>query len=424
MSTERQQTRRYPFDDDGFLASIRTVRQMVEEEFGQARRGRKGRISINRATRILETENRGDDDVPDNDNDDDSGAIFWKKKCLRLKQELFEQRNESKDLVNKHKKELVAISSKLKDALTEASNDRELKKALVETLKAQTKHSEGLSQQLIESRKNSSNLQIIWKDLVQTMEEEKESMDREREASMRLLEETQGRLASSLAEQERIKKESSERNKVISKRAEELEKTNKTGLPKQGAGNSKGSKKREAPPSYWNKSTIRNTLQQKLRELEHSLAKDAETIRSLEKQMKSTTPVTKLITKSSKETSVESSSSISSAASLLASKKKQLRSKSLSVLEDVVLLQLQRLMEIHSETALARNNDSNEEWQSILQKLSKNRAKVLELRKDGVASDCNDKDTRTERIEQKKRNDASGDQLSEGSPMKKSKKEK
>lgn len=426
MSTGGQQERRQPVDDDDFLTSIRTVRQMVEEEFGHTRRERKGRKSTNKANRILDKDNTGHDDVADND--DNRAAIFWKNQCLRLKQELFEERNESKDLVNRHKKNLVAISSKLKDALTEASQDRDLKEALVETLKAQTKHSEGLSQQLIESRKNSSTLQIIWKDLVQTMEDEKESMDREREASLRLLEETQERLASSLAEQERIKKESAERHKMLAKRVEELENVKKTNLPKEGSGNSKGSKEsmrpEQVPPSYWNKSKIRNTLQQKLRELEQSLAKDSETIRSLEKQMKSTNPATKVMVKASKKTMIESASAISLAASLLATKKKQLRSKSLSVLEDVVVLQLQRLMEIHSEKALTRSDDSDDEWQSILQKLSKNRVKVLELRKDGLASDCDERDVHTESAEKKKRTGSSGDQVDEGSPTKKSKKEK
>ena len=62
----------------------------------------------------------------------------------------------------------------------------------------------------------------MWKDLVQTMEEEKESMERERETSLRLLEETQQRLASALHERNRIKKEASERNEKLTKRVQEL----------------------------------------------------------------------------------------------------------------------------------------------------------------------------------------------------------
>jgi hypothetical protein len=65
----------------------------------------------------------------------------------------------------------------------------------------------------------------------------------------------------------------------------------------------------------------------------------------------------------------------------------------------VIILQLQRLMEIHKQTttetltkkttgikneALRTNdiNDDDEEWKSILQKLSRNRTNAFELRKD------------------------------------------
>ena len=126
-------------------------------------------------------------------------------------------------------------------------------------------------------------------------------MNRERETSMRLLKETQRGLASSLAEQDRIEKECSERNDKMIKIVEELGNIKKLSLLTQDTNNSTWSKEssrpEELPPSCWNKSITRNTLQQKLKELEQCLAKDAETIRSLEQQIEVTTPLMKPIIK-------------------------------------------------------------------------------------------------------------------------------
>ena len=156
---------------------------MVEQEFGQTQRRRKYEKSSK--TEIVSGEDGTTEDEIDNSigagkmddtllgYDDENDVVFWKKQCFRLKQEIFEKKNQSQALIKRHKEELVAVSSMLKDALAEASHDRDLKDALVETLEAQTKHSEGLSKQLVESRKNSMALQNMWKEFVKTMEGEK-----------------------------------------------------------------------------------------------------------------------------------------------------------------------------------------------------------------------------------------------------------
>ena len=412
-TTQQQQQREHPEDDD-VMASIRNVRRMLEQEFGEAERRRQQKTTI--ASNGLQQQQQKDkpwgedetDDVSnddDNDDDDDNGGggddyefgDSWKNQCFRLKQELFEVKNRSRELVQEHKDELARASSKLEEALAEAFHDRDLKEALVKILEAQTKHSEGISKQLAESRKNSTVLQVKWKDLVRTMEEEKESMDKERETSLMLLEETRRRLTFSMAEQERIEKEACVQSEALAKRVEELETMN---AASREIVLTEEAKELQQYPSCWNKSNTRTSLQQKLRQLEESLAKDAETIRSLEHEIAATT---KPKVSETKKTAMELSASASASSSLLATqksqlndKKIQLRTKSLSVLGDVIILQLQRLMEIRKETttetptkkttgieneAVGSNDGNDEEWKSILQKLSHNRTRVFELRK-------------------------------------------
>jgi len=202
---------------------------MVEQEFDQASRRRKRTTRLS-SNGLLERQPRRDspsrggdeatndagsvernaskdDDYDDDDND--SGDDSWKDQCFRLKQELFEEKNRFASLAEKHKDELAQLSWKMKEARKEASHDRDLRTALVSTLEAQTKHSSEISRQLAESRENKRALQTMWKDLVQTMEKEKESMDKERETSLALLEETQKRLAASLAAQHRAEEKAS-----------------------------------------------------------------------------------------------------------------------------------------------------------------------------------------------------------------------
>ena len=78
-------------------------------------------------------------------------------------------------------------------------------------------------------------------------------------------------------------------------------------------------------------------------------------------------------------------------------------------------------MEIHRETAavapsVTMGSNDDDEWQSILQKLSENRVKVLELRKDSIVGGRDDKGTDAGAIDQKKRAGASEDQFNERVP--------
>ena len=418
---QQQQQRGHPEDDD-VMASIRNVRRMLEQEFGEAecRRRQKTTITSNGLQQQKEKPrdeeetddvvNHDDDNDDDDDEDDNVGGgddyefgDSWKNQCFRLKQELFEEKNRSRELVQKHKDELARASSKLEGALSEAFHDRDLKEALVNTLEAQTKHSDGISKQLDESRKNSTTLQVKWKDLVRTMEEEKESMDKERETSLMLLEETRRRLTLSMVEQERIEKEACVKSEALAKRVEELEIMN---AASREIVVTEEAKELQHLPSCWNKSKTRTSLQQKLRQLEESFTKDAETIRSLEHRIAATTKSkvtetnkTPMELSASESASASTSSSISATQkSQLNDKKIQLRTKSLGVMGDVIILQLQRLMEIHKETttetptkkttgikneAVGSNdiNDDDEEWKSILQKLTHNRSRVFELNK-------------------------------------------
>ncbi len=423
-SADRKDVEANPKDDE-VLSSIRNVRRMVEQEFGQVQRRRR-----KKALGVQKDKSQTEDQVDEVGNDgffvtnekgegntvytEDEGS--WKSKCFQLKQELFEERKKAKRLAKKYKDELFEASSKVKDAIAEASLCREMKETLVETVMAQRKQSDGLSKELIQSRKNSKALETIWKDLIQTMEEEKEAMDRERETSLRLLEETQKRLALSLAEQDRIKKDADERSKELEKRIKELESVERPTLLVKGRNNS------ETPPSYyWNKTKTRSVLQQKLKELEESLGIDSDIIESLERQIAATwkNPKTTALEKSNDELSTENATvtaGVSTAASsVLATKTSQLRSKSLSVLENVIQLQLQRLMEIHSQKTTSKNNDDDEEWKSILRKVSENRAKAVDLRNESNVATA-------KTLNRKKRHGTSSSmQVDEGSPTKKSK---
>ena len=416
--------------DDEVLSSIRTVRQMVAQEFGQAQRRRKRRNlgykkDETQAEEEVDQVGNGDafvtnDKGGNGEYTDDDGS--WKSKCFRLKQQLYEERKETKKLEKKHKDELFEASSKVKDAVAEASLCREMKETLVETLMAQRKQSDGLSKELIQSRKNSKRLETIWKDLIQTMKEERKAMDRERETTLRLLEETQQRLASSLVEQDRIKKDSFERTKKLVKRIMELESIERPILAAQGRKNS------ETPTSYWNKSKTKSTLQQKLKELEESLGIDSDTIQSLEREISATfrDSETAALDKSNNKGSTGENTTVavaSSGSSVLATKTSQLRSKSLNVLEDMIKLQLQQLMEIHNQKTTSTNND-DEEWKSIIRKVSENRAKVFDLRKDAMESASKGKVATAKALHRKKRHGAISVQVGEegtGTPTKKSK---
>lgn len=423
-SANRKDVEANPKDDE-VLSSIRNVRRMVEQEFGQAQRRRKKR-TLGVQKDKSETEDQVDEVGNDGafvTNEEDKGEdnkeyteddASWKSKCFQLKQQLFEERIKAKRLAKKYKDELFEASSKVKDAIAEASLCREMKETLVETVMAQRKQSDGLSKELIQSRKNAKALETIWKDLIQTMEEEKEAMNRERETSLRLLEETQQRLASSLVEQDRIKRDADTRSKELEKRIKELESVERPILPAKGRNNS------ETPPSYWNKSETRSVLQQKLKELEESLGIDSDIIQSFERQIAATwkNPKTTTLKKSSDNLSTENATvtaGVSTASSVLATKTSQLRSKSLSVLENVIQLQLQRLMEIHSQKTTSKNNNDDEEWKSILRKMSENRAKVLDLRNESKAT------TAKALNRKKKRHGASSMQVDESSPTKKAK---
>lgn len=415
--------------DDEVLSSIRTVRQMVAQEFGQAQRRRKRRHLGDKkdepqAEEEVDQVGNGDafvtnDKGGNGEYTDDDGS--WKSKCFRLKQQLFEERKEMKKLAKKHKDQLFEASSKVKDAIAEASLCREMKETLVETLMAQRKQSDGLSKELLQSRKNSKRLETIWKDLIQTMEEERKAMDRERETTLRLLEETQQRLASSLVEQNRIKKDSFERTKTLVKRIIELESIERPTPSAQGRKNS------ETPTSYWNKSKTKSTLQQKLKELEESLGIDSDTTQSLEREISATLrdSETAALDKSNNKGSTENTTvaAVSSGSSVLATKTSQLRSKSLNVLEDMIKLQLQQLMEIHNQKTTSKNND-DEEWKSIIRKVSENRAKLFDLRKDAMESANKGKVATAKALNRNKRRDASSVHVGEegtGTPTKKSK---
>jgi len=150
-------------------------------------------------------------------------------------------------------------------------------------------------------------------------------------------------------------------------------------------------------------------LQQKLRELEDVLAKDAETIRLLERQIAATSVDPKAESSKKATKAFASPSSVANKKSQLNEKKIRLRTKSLSVLGDVIRLQLQRLTEIHGQATTTGGDAAviDDEWKSILEKLSQNRVRMFELKKDA---------------EPKKRGDCGpcvGE--GEGSPMKRSK---
>jgi hypothetical protein len=416
-ATQAPQEREHPQDDD-VLSSIRTVRKMVEQEFDQASRRRKRTTRLS-SNGLLERQprkdspSRGGDEATnddgsgesnankgDDDQIDDSGDESWKDQCFRLKQELFEEKNHFASLVERHKDELAQLSWKMKEARKEASRDRDLRAALVSTLEAQTKHSSETSRQLADSRENKRALQTMWKDLVQTMEEEKESMDKERETSLALLEETQKRLAASLTAQHRAEEKASATAQLLGEKEQELESANEKLTTSVAAHEGREAVAKAA-----------KGLQQKLRELEDVLAKDAETIRLLERQI-AVTPVDPNAESLKQATKAFASpSSVATKKNQLNEKKIRLRTKSLSVLGDVIRLQLQRLTEIHGQATTTGGDAAviDDEWKSILEKLSQNRVRMFELKKDAEPKTRGD------------RGQYVGEGEAEGSPMKRSK---
>lgn len=127
------------------------------------------------------------------------------------------------------------------------------------------------------------------------------------------------------------------------------------------------------------KAMIQSVLQQKLRTLEDSLEKDARVIASLEQQI----------------ATLERAPRASPNKYTLLGKKRQLtesqerlRTKSLEVVGDMVLLQLQRLIEIHNETTHSYREITEgiltDEWETALENLSKNRTRILALQENAT----------------------------------------
>ena len=359
--------------DDDVLKAIRNARKVVQQQFDEAMIRRKSTTTMS-PNGLLQRKEK--DKSSGGDNDENNEIHSWESECYRLKQKLYEEKKRSSELAEQHTKELAKANSRWKDAVAEASNDREMNSVLEQALDAQTKRSQVLEKQLAERRENSVALQVKWKDVIDAMEQEKESMKREREASADLLEETQRRLAAAVGgdpikihqPMNHLRTLESDRSQSLAKRVKELEianarlaKENKELTSKQASPVEENTnaavpeketqQKQQQEISFcWDQSKTRSTLQEKLKELEESLAKNTETIQSLQHQIPAAKRLKNTMTKKGLQSTPNLlEAKLTKKQKQLDEKKDLLRKKSLRVVGDVMILQLQRLMEIHKQ---------------------------------------------------------------------------
>jgi len=304
--------------------------------------------------------------------------LHWKAQCYRLKERLEEEQERFGHLDAQHKRQILLLTRQLRETQEEATVDRDMKKTLMETLAAQQKYHEKLQLQLTNSRSQASKLGTKLKAVVVTMEEERESISKERDVALKLLEESREQLHQLI--------QAPTEESIVS-RIRQLEETNARLLLQKDETESKSLRSTwlASTQSALAQTTSASALQQKLRQLENTLlAKNAKIIRSLQQQI------------ASMERSEAHSEELVLKKKQLRESKDRLRTKSLDVLGDTIFLQLQRLVEIHRQTTtistqsqtivnnvneeLSSKDPRKDEWEAALRMLAENRTRFIALR--------------------------------------------
>eukprot|EP00536_Pseudo-nitzschia_multiseries_P015430 jgi/Psemu1/69488/estExt_Genemark1.C_8860008 len=395
-AADRKPDNEHP-EDDAVLASIRTVRKLVTMEFRLDEDERRTMAARLKAMRQAGGEQKTTGDVGEKEHEEakesytgtpksKSKSIVsdWRAQCYQLKQQLEEEQDRTGNLEAKREKQISLLTRQLREAREEAAVDREMKSTLLETLAAQHKHGEKLQLQLAESRTLNSDLGTKLRAVVATMEEEHESIAKERDVALLLLEESRQQL--------RQLTQTQAEDSTIS-RIRQLEETNTRLLVESKEAESKSLR------AAWiasTQSTLAQTastsaLQQKLRQLDDSLLeRNAGIIQLLQQQI------------ASMERNEPQSEGLSLKKKQLREAKERLRIKSLDVLGDTIVLQLQRLVQIHRQTttittqpkttanntneeldaaptAIVTGDSRKDEWEATLQTLAENRARYIAL---------------------------------------------
>jgi len=373
-------------EDDAVLASIRAIRELVSTEFRLSEDERRAMAAKLKAMRRDGGEQKitSDDKVNQRTKTNgvsrkpDCNPLHWKAQCYRLKERLEEEQERFGHLDAQHKRQILLLTRQLRETQEEATVDRDMKKTLMETLAAQQKYHEKLQLQLTNSRSQASKLGTKLKAVVVTMEEERESISKERDVALKLLEESREQLHQLI--------QAPTEESIVSQ-IRQLEETNARLLLQKDETESKSLRSTwlASTQSALAQTTSASALQQKLQQLENTLlAKNAKIIRSLQQQI------------ASMERSGARSEELVLKKKQLRESKDRLRTKSLDVLGDTIFLQLQRLVEIHRQTTtistqsqtivnnvkeeLSSKDPRKDEWEAALRMLAENRARFIALR--------------------------------------------
>lgn len=159
-------------DGDGLLSSIRMVREMMEQEFSQNRKGPDQDVGHENQTPST-TEPTED----------------WRSQVFQLKQEHYEEGKRFESELREHRDQIHCLQEKLQRTQTEAATERDLRTTLERTLEAQAAHATSLETQLDEVQQAREVLEQRVKGFLETLDEEKASVAQERASAEQLLEE-------------------------------------------------------------------------------------------------------------------------------------------------------------------------------------------------------------------------------------------
>ena len=169
-------TQQFHPEDDDVLSSIRAIKEIVEKEFSLSEHNRR-RLSISSIDEgAVVNENENDDNAAPTDapanatNNNIEDYNSWKNQCYRLKQELYEIKNQNNFEFQQKINELQSMKQHLTESELELKCELDMKTILQDTVTSQNIHTQTLTTQLNISKENQKLLQTKLSNLVTSLD--------------------------------------------------------------------------------------------------------------------------------------------------------------------------------------------------------------------------------------------------------------